>query len=94
VFVVHHDGFSVTGGVIQQTGKTHFLTIIGCDSGGKEFIVTDPWPGGSRLMYTSGILGTVDSAFMGKLHYDPGANQMFTPAGGRGAHDYIVLTGP
>ena len=94
VLVVHHNGFSVSGGIIQQTGRTHFLTVIGCDSAAKEFLVTDPWPGGSRLMYTSGILGNVDSAFMGRLKFDPAANSIFTPAGSRGAHDYRVITGP
>jgi hypothetical protein len=94
IFVVHHNGFSVSGGIIQQTGHTHFLTVIGCDSAAKEFLVTDPWPGGSRLMYTSGILDTVDSAFMGRLKFDPDANRISTPAGSRGVHDYLVLTGP
>lgn len=93
VFVVHHDGFLVKNGVIQQTGHTHFLTIVGCDSAAKKFLVTDPWPGGSRLMYTSGILGTVDTAFMSVLEKFQGSVAT-SAAASRGAHNYTVLTGP
>jgi hypothetical protein len=94
VFVVHHDPFSVKGGRIQATGKTHYLTIVGCDSAAKNFLVTDPWPGGCKLNYTSGIFGDVDSAFMGLLTYDDRWSLIYTPPGQRGAHNYWVLTGP
>lgn len=94
VFVVHHNGFLVTNGVIKPSGHTHYLTIIGCDADAKKFLVTDPWPGGSRLMYTSGIFGTVDSAFMGILEFTASGNIIQTPAGQRGVHDYRVLSGP
>jgi hypothetical protein len=95
VFAVHHDGFTVQNGIIRATGETHFLTIIGCDTAGERFLVTDPWPGGSRLIYTSGIFGNVDSAFMGLLQNFGGSTGIRTSAEAqRGAHQYRVLSGP
>jgi hypothetical protein len=94
VFVVHHDGFSASGGIIHESAKTHYLTIVGCNASATLFLYTDPWPGGSKLMYSSGIFGNIDSAFMGLLKFDSNANSIFSPAGFRGAHDYLVLTGP
>lgn len=94
VFAVHDDGFSVDpSGVIKPTGATHYLTIVGCDKEGKKFLASDPWPGGSRLAYQSGIFGTVDSAFLGLLIYDSNKDQIRTFAQ-RGWHEYIVLEGP
>lgn len=92
VFVVHHDGFTVSGGRINQSNLTHYLTIVGCDSAAKNFLVTDPWPTGSRMQYASGIFGNVESLFMGKMErFD---TVITTSAGFRGAHDYTLLTGP
>jgi hypothetical protein len=93
VFAVHADGFkfSKTTGEIQQTGATHFLTIVGRGPG-DEYLATDPWPGGSRVNYTSGIFGNRESAFMGRLTFD--GFRLGTPPFKLGAHDYLVLTGP
>jgi hypothetical protein len=92
VFMAHNDGFTVSNGVIQQSGNTHFVTIVGCDEFGSKFLVTDPWPGGSRCTYTSGIFGNVDSAFMGTL--ENFGDIVKTPSGSLGVHKYILLTGP
>jgi len=94
VFVVHHEPFTVGGGRVKASGNTHYLTIVGCDDAGENFLVTDPWPSGSKLTYTSGIFGDVDSAFMGLLKYSSRWDLIFTPVGQRGGHDYWVLTGP
>jgi hypothetical protein len=91
VFAAHDDGFKIVNGVIQATGKTHFLTIVG-GGPGDEYLTTDPWPGGSRSMYTSGILGNVDCAFMGRLKFT--GDQLATHQDDRGVHNYKVLTGP
>ena len=96
VFVVHDDGFDVQNGEIKPTGDTHYVTIVGCDSAGKTFLFTDPWPGGSRLLYNSGIFGDVNCAFMGLLDFSQrGRNIIATsPASMLGAHRYMVLAGP
>jgi len=99
VFAVHDDGFTVENGIIKQTGATHYLTIIGCDAAGEKFLVTDPWPGGSRLIYKSGIFGNVDSAFMGLLqNFGGSAGIRVSEEAQRGAHtgphEYLVLSGP
>ena len=94
VFVVHHDGFSTNAlGRIKPSGKTHYLTIVGCNEDATSFLAVDPWPNGSKLMYTSGLLGTIDSAFMGRLERSTRGGTLFTPAGQRGGHDYQVLSG-
>jgi hypothetical protein len=94
VFVAHNDGFLVDpSGVIKPSGDTHYLTIIGCDKDGKKFLVSDPWPGGSRLEYKSGIFGTVNSAFLGLMIYDSAIDQIRT-YNQKGRHNYIVLEGP
>jgi hypothetical protein len=55
VFATHSDGMSVSGGVVQQRNSTHFLTVVGMNQDGTEFLVTDPWPGGSKTLYDGGI---------------------------------------
>jgi hypothetical protein len=55
-------------------------------------MTTDPWPGGSRSIYTSGIFGNVDCPFMGRLKYY--GDQLATHPNDRGAHQYLVLKGP
>jgi hypothetical protein len=96
VFVAHNDGFTAVNGVIQQSGNTHFVTIVGCDAAGQNFLTTDPWPFGSRLLYTSGIFGNVESIFMGQLQvFERGGLILSTPVNSHGSnHNYIVLTGP
>ena len=89
VFVAHLDGFTTP--VITNTAHTHFLSIIGYggDSNDK-FLYIDPWPGGSKLKYTSGIFGNVSSAFMGTLYFD--GKRLTNVA--HGSHDYVVIAGP
>ncbi len=92
VRAVHTDGFSFP--IIRDSSFTHFLIIVGY--GGNRFLCLDPWPGGSRLTYTSGLLGDVNSAFMGILEYFPSFDQIRTPSEftPHQAHDYIVIQGP
>jgi hypothetical protein len=87
VFAVHDDGFTIP--VITNTAVTHFLNIIGYGADNK-FLYIDPWPGGSNLAYTSGIFGTVHSAFMGMLQYRNDRLENIT----HGAHRYLVIAGP
>ena len=96
VFVSHHYPVSVIGGMINPTGHTHFLSIVGYGqrNGKLRFLCLDPWPGGSALTYTSGIFGNVNSKFMGVLEYH--GDIVDTPASvsfGQG-HDYLVVAGP
>ena len=95
VFCVHHDGFSVQAGGIVASGMTHYLTIIGSSFSEDTFLVTDPWPGGSRLSYTSGIFGDVDSSFIGLLSVRSNNLGIFTSEfQPLAAHKYLVLSGP
>jgi len=93
VRAVHSDGFSFP--VIRDSSFTHFLIIVGYGSNNK-FLCLDPWPGGSRLTYTSGLFGDVKSAFMGILEYFPSSGQIRTPSEHtpHQSHDYIVIQGP
>lgn len=90
VFVAHHYPVSVTQGRVAPTGRTHYLTIIGYKQ--DKFLCIDPWPGGMRLDYQSGIFGTCKSAFMGTLRYD--GQTLESPPMHAGVHDYLVIAGP
>jgi hypothetical protein len=96
VFASHHYPVSLQNGIVQPSNKTHYLSIIGHSNkdGKLRFLYIDPWPGGSKLTYTSGIFGNVQSVFMGILEFSGGVLQ--TPASlSRGqSHDYLVLSGP
>lgn len=96
VFVAHNDGFTTRDGIIQQSGNTHFVTIFGCDNAGENFLITDPWPGGSKLLYKSGIFGDVESLFMGRLKvFNQGRLIVASPTNNHGSrHNYVLLTGP
>jgi hypothetical protein len=95
VFASHHYPVSLDNGKVKASNHTHYLLIIGYGQrdGKQQFLCADPWPGGSRLTYTSGILGNVNCAFMGILEFT--GSTLETPASVRAnqAHDYLVLAG-
>jgi hypothetical protein len=46
----------LTNGRLQPNlGGGHFVLIVGCSSSADLFLYVDPWPGGSRLIYTGGM---------------------------------------
>lgn len=90
VFVAHHYPVSVSQGRVTPTGYTHYLTIIGYKE--EKFLCIDPWPGGMRLDYQSGIFGTCRSAFMGMLRFD--GRTLESPPMHAGVHNYLVIAGP
>ena len=96
VFVSHHYPVTVTGGRVQTSNRTHYLSIIGHGmvDGKPTFLCIDPWPGGSKLTYKSGIFGNVNSVFMGLLEFSNNALSTPVSASGQQAHDYLVLAGP
>jgi len=55
----------------------------------------DPWPGGSKMIYKSGIFGDVSSAFMSLLkNFGVRTGIRTSEETQRGVHDYRVLSGP
>jgi hypothetical protein len=96
VFVSHHYPVNVSGGRVHPSNRTHYLSIIGHGmvDGKLTFLCIDPWPGGSKLAYKSGIFGIVNCVFMGLLEFSN--NALSTPASASAgqAHDYMVLAGP
>jgi hypothetical protein len=94
VFVGHHEDLTVKGGVIMPSGNTHFVTFFGASRDGREFIFFDPWPGGSKLTYQSGLMGAVHSIFMGSMSFFETEGKIRSADSAEGAHRYVVLTGP
>jgi len=96
VFCSHHYPVTISNGQILASGYTHYLSIFGYGSreGKLRFLCIDPWPGGSKLTYTSGILGNCPSAFMGILEFN--GSTLETPASlsSGQAHSYLVVAGP
>jgi hypothetical protein len=104
LFVVHHDKFSTDeNGRIRASNLTHYLSVVGCNEAGTEFLALDPWPGGMQLKYRSGIFdsqGGVLSNFMGTLRLglrwgdlDSKGTILATPQPKSGAHEYFVVRG-
>jgi hypothetical protein len=104
LFVVHHDKFATDeNGRIRPSNLTHYLSVVGCNEAGTEFLVLDPWPGGMRLKYRSGIFdsqGGVLSTFMGTLRLglrwgdlDSKGEILATPQPPSGRHEYFVVKG-
>jgi hypothetical protein len=94
VFVGHNEDLRVEKGVIQPSGNTHYITLFGASKDGKQFIFFDPWPKGSRLLYKSGIMGDVNSVFMGTINFMEGEGKIRSPDSVAGSHKYVILTGP
>ena len=93
-FVGHNKDMSVKDGVILQSDNAHFLTLFGCSDDGQKFIFFDPWPRGSKLRYTSGIGGDVNSIFMGMLEFHEDEGKIRSPNSVPGDHHYVILDGP
>lgn len=96
VFASHHYPVSVSNGRVKESNHTHYLSIIGygMHEGTLRFLCIDPWPNGSTLTYTSGILGNVTSAFMGVLEFNNGALSTPASVSRNQSHNYFVLAGP
>jgi hypothetical protein len=43
----------------------HTVVIVGCDTGGANFMYIDPWLNGSKLTYAGGIVGQFECRSMG-----------------------------
>jgi len=104
LFVVHDDKFATDqNGHIRASNLTHFVSVVGCNEAGTEFLVLDPWPGGMRLRYRSGIFdsqGGALSNFMGTLRLglrwgdlDSKGEILATPQPKSGSHEYFVVKG-
>ena len=94
VFVGHNENLTLKDNVIQQSGNTHFLTLFGCSNDGKKFVFFDPWPSGSKLRYTSGVGGDINSIFRGMLEFHEDEGKFRSPDSVPGSHHYIILDGP
>ena len=43
----------------------HTVVIVGCDSGGSDFMYVDPWYGGSKMKYAGGMMPPVECLSIG-----------------------------